>query len=154
MPTLTLLEKYQHAFADLTKLDSPMSIDAAWVYQELLYRMDILQVCQMFATTAPVGNDLQTMFTHYQMVDIYFENLSNERRNGLVVSDTEQARRHTAHQSLCQVVADYRRRFGSFQPKDPEQYKKEIGKVISTFLPVWIQMRNTYVNIITKEIAA
>ena len=154
MSKLTMLEKYQLAFANIAKQIFPASLDAAWTFQELLYRIEVLQVCQMFNASAPIGDDLQAMFNHYQMVDIYLANLVQERQKGLAASETEKAQRATVYQNLCHIIADYRKRFGSFQPKEPEQYKKEISKVIGAFLPVWIQMRNTYINISTKEIAA
>lgn len=151
MAKLTMLEKYQLAFADITKQESPMTHEQSWTFQELLYRMEVLQVCQMFTVVAPVGNDMRAMLTHYQMVDGYFENLKCERRNGLAASEDEQKQRDTAHQSLCRIVTDYRKRFGSFTPGSPDQYKNEIGKAITTFLPAWIQTRNTYIEISTKE---
>jgi len=150
----TLLEKYQLTYADLTKRESPLPLEAVRTFQELLYRTEVLQVCQMFTVTAPVGNDLGAMLKHYQMVDGYFESIKSERRIGPAASEEVQSRRDTAHQNLCRIVADYRKRFGSFKPGDPEQYKNEIGNVISTFLPAWIQMRNTLIHISTKEGAA
>jgi len=151
MAKLTMLEKYQLIFADIVKQEPPMTLEQAWTFQELLYRMEVLQVCQMFITVAPVGNDMRAMLTHYQMVDGYFENLKCERRGGLAASEEEQKQRDTAHQNLCRIVNDYRKRFSSFTPGNPEQYKKEIGKTITTFLPPWIQTRNTYINVTTKE---
>lgn len=151
MAKLTMLEKYQVTFAEIAKQESPMTLEQAWTFQELLYRIEVLQICQMFTVVAPVGNDMRAMLTHYQMVDGYFENLKCERRNGLAASEEEQKQRDTVHQNRCRIVNDYRKRFSSFTPGNPEQYKKEIGKAITTFLPAWIQTRNTYINIITKE---
>ena len=155
MSKLTMLEKYQLAFADIAKQISPAAIDAARTCQELLYRIEVLQVCQMFNATAPIGDDRQAMFKHYQMVDIYLANLVQERHNGLAAaSEAEEARRGTVYQSLGNIVDDYRKCFRSFRPESPDQYKREIGKAIIAFLTVWIQMRNTYINIATKETAA
>lgn len=151
MAKLTMLEKYQNAFVEISQLGSAMALEQAWIYQELLYRMEVLQVCQMFSVIAPIGNDMSEMFTHYQMVDGYFETLKCERHNGLAASEEEQKQRDTAHQNLCRVVSDYRKRFSSFTPGNQEQYKNEIRKTISTFLPAWMQTRNTYINIKTKE---
>lgn len=151
MTKLTLLEKYQATFADMVKNKEKLSLEQAWLFQELLYRIEVLQVCQMFTQTAPVGNDLRAMFTHYQMVDGYFENLKSERRNRLAASEKEQKQRETISQNLCRVMNDYRKRFSSFSPSTPEQYRNEISKVISTMLPVWVQMRNVYTPIKTKE---
>ena len=32
-----------------------------------------------------------------------------------------------------------------FQPAEPDAYQKEIGRVITTLLPAWLQYRNTFV---------
>lgn len=151
MAKLTLLEKYQIAFAEMVKDKGALSLEQAWSFQELLYRIEVLQVCQMFTMTAPVGNDLRAMVTHYQMVDGYFENLRSERRNGLVASEKEQKQRETVSQNLSRITNDYRKRFSSFSPSAPDQYKNEISRVISTMLPAWIQMRNVYAPIKMKE---
>ena len=150
MAKLTMLEKYQHIFAEFAR-QSPIPLELVWVYQELLYRMEVLQVCQMFAASAPVGADMQAMLTHYRMTDGYLESLKSERRYGTAASEEEQKQRDTAHQNLCRVITDSRKRFGSFRPSAPDQYKNEIVKTINTFLPAWIQTRNTYIKIVTKE---
>lgn len=151
MAKLTMLEKYQHSFMDIAQQAGELPLEQAWTYQELIYRMEVLQVCQMFASISPVGDDMRAMLIHYQMVDGYLENLKTERRIGFAASEDEQKQRDTAHQNLCRIVTDYRKRFGSFKPNNPEQYKNEIGKAITTFLPAWIQMRNAYIKINTKE---
>lgn len=151
MANKTMLEKYQIMIADITSQQAPIPLDQVWVYQELLYRMEALQVCQMLAAAAPVGSDKKAMFTHYQMTDGYLENIKNERRCALTATDEEKKQRDTAYQNLCRVVVDYRKRFSSFTPAKPEQYKNEISKTITTFLPAWIQARNAYITINTKE---
>ena len=151
MANLTMLEKYQIAYAELAKQGNSMTLEQAWTMQELLYRMEVLQACQMFTLIAPVGGDMRAMLTHYQMVDGYLESLKTERRNGLASREEEQKQRDTAHQNLCRIVNDYRKRFSSFSPTRPEQYKSEITRAITTFLPAWVQSRNTFIKITTKE---
>lgn len=36
-------------------------------------------------------------------------------------------------------------------PSAPESYSREIGRVIQTLLPAWLQFRNTFVPIKKKE---
>lgn len=151
MAKMTMLERYQRSFIELTQQAAGMPLEQAWTYQELLYRMEVLQVCQMFSAIAPVGDDLRAMHMHYQMVDGYLEALKTERRSAFVASEEEQKQRDTSHQNLCRIVNDYRKRFGSFVPGNPEQYKNEICQAITTFLPAWIQTRNAYIKLNTKE---
>ena len=146
----TMLEKYQKICSDLV-CGGSMAPEAIWMFQEVVYRIEVLQVCQAFANNAPVGNEMKDMFSHYQMTDAYLENLKSERRNGTSTDPEAQKQRDTAHQNLCRVVEDYRKRFGSFSPTKQDHYKSEISKVISTFLPAWISYRNKYINISSKE---
>ena len=147
----TMLEKYQNICADLTEGDCSMVPEEIWIFQEVVYRIEVLQVCQALVNNAPVGNEMKDMFSHYQMTDAYLENLKSERRNGTSSDQEMQKQQDTAHQNLCRVVEDYRKRFGSFSPTKQDHYKSEIGKVINTFLPAWICYRNKYINISSKE---
>ena len=148
----TMLEKYMISFSEISKM-SPLPIERMWEFQELIYRIEVLQVCQMFSKMAPLGNkaNQSSLITHYHMVDGYFECLKNERRIGPTADENLLKQRDTAHQNLGLIITDYRKRFQSYNVKTPEQYGNDIGKVISTFLPAWVQFRNTYINISSKE---
>ena len=52
-------------------------------YQEVLYRIEVLEACKMFSKTAPVTTEMKPLVTHYQMVDAYLQCLSRERRIGM-----------------------------------------------------------------------
>ena len=56
-------------------------------------------------------------------------------------------KRETASMSFEKVVQDGRKRFSSFKPTSQDQYKSTIGNYILTLLPVWMQYRNTYINV-------
>lgn len=145
-----MLEKYQNLYAGLVNRETTLSTEDIWVFQEILYRIEVLQVCRILFLNAPVGREMSEMFSHYQMTDAYIENLKLERRCGIQADQGLQKQRDTAHQNLCRVVDDYRKRFSSFAPAKEDQYKAVIGKVINTFLPAWISYRNTYINITSK----
>ena len=130
------------------------TVGGAWMYQELMYRIDVFQVLQMFSTIAPVGKDMKPMLTHYQMLDGYINNLVYERKFGLPANQDLEKHRAAAHMNLCRVIEDYRKRFSSFTPGEPDQYKKEIEKTIITVLPAWIQYREVFVSVKQKEEAA
>ncbi len=49
--------------------------------------------------------------------------------------------------NLSRVIQDYRKRFSSFAPAAPESYGYEVGRVVNTLLPAWLQFRNTFVPI-------
>ena len=63
------------------------------------------------------------------------------------VIDTFQTICQTAEESLQKVVRENRRQFSSFKANTPEQYKGAICKLVNTFLPIWLQYRETYIHI-------
>ena len=104
------------------------SLEQLMLYQELLYRIEVLYASQAFCQTAPVTTDVAVLSGHYQLVDAYIQCL-------------------TASETLEKVVLDCRKRFSSFTPTDQNQYRKGVSILINTVLPVWLKLRNTYINI-------
>jgi len=151
----TLLEIYYDLSNDfdnsiLANIPGPAEI---WHQQELLYRIGVLDTAKMFGKTAPQSADPKDLCWHYQMMDAFFQSLTCERRYGLGADENLKKQRETAHGNLLQVIQDYKKRLGSFTPgSDAGYYKKTITNVIQTVLPVWIQYRQTYVEI-EKEAA-
>jgi hypothetical protein len=141
----TLLERYWKIRLDFTDshtetMPAPAQL---WNYQELLYRIEVLEVFRQFATAVPLSDDMKVLMPHYQVVNAYIENLRTDRSYPEAPNDNYKKQRETAHASLCSVIEDYRKRYGSYAPQSPEQYSKDIGRTIGTVLPAWIQYRNT-----------
>lgn len=147
---MTMLEKLRkqrdNLLEEFNESTPPPTPDQLWVYQELLYRIEVIEVCQMFHRSAPCTTDLQMLCAHYQMVDAYIHHMSIERQYGQP-DDTQKQNRQTAANNLQRVIADYQMRFASFRPTTPELYGSEISNVIQSVLIVWIQHRNCYVDI-------
>ena len=131
----TWLNDYQARKEQMAPLAAKgeLSLMQSMEYQELLYRIEVLETCQMFCKTAPVTTDLKVLIGHYQLVDAYVQCIGRERRIGLPADE--------------KIVADCRKRFSSFQPSTQDLYKRSISTLISTVLPVWLQMRNAYTKI-------
>ena len=117
------------------------------VMQELYYRICVLETFQSFCKSAPVTMDTKVMGYHFQMVDAYVRFTITERRFGPKTDGEGQRRRQTALYSFECVVYDGRKRFSSFKAETQEQYKKSISQYIHTILPVWMQYRDTYINL-------
>lgn len=67
----TYLDDYNNrklSFGPLLKAGK-MTLGDTMVYQELLYRIQVLETCQMLCKTAPVTTDTRELVGHYQMVD-------------------------------------------------------------------------------------
>lgn len=120
-------------------------------YQELLYRIAVLEACQTFCKTAPISVDTKALCYHYQIVDAYLCSLSSEHKVGAPADKEMKARRQTALDSYLEVLQHCRKFFGSFQPTTPELYKTRIIELINTVLTAWIEYRDSYVDL-KKEV--
>ena len=138
----TYLDEYRNrklSFAPLLQAGK-MTLGDTMVYQELLYRIQVLETCQMLCKTAPVTTDTRELVGHYQLVDAVLFCAGKEHAFG-------KARRKAAGENLAKIVADCRKRFSSFQAKSPEQYRQSVSAMVGTVLVAWVQLRNTYVPI-------
>lgn len=145
----TILEQYRERQSDLRSqiAENSLPLEELLVMQELNYRICVLETFQSFCKSAPVTLDTKVMGYHFQMVDAYVRFILAERRFGPKVDTEGQKRRETALTSFERVVLDGRKRFSSFTASTQEQYKSSISGYINTVLPVWMQYRNTYINL-------
>ena len=121
-------------------------VQAMW-YQELLYRIEVLEVCQMLCRTAPVTTDLKPLADHYHLVDAYIQCLGRERRFGTPADEKQRARRKTASEAMEKVLFNCRKQFSSFHPSNREQYKRSVGTLMNTVPPAWHQLRYASIKI-------
>ncbi len=115
--------------------------------QELNYRICVLETFQALCKSAPMSLDAKELGYHFQMVDAYVRFVLTERRFGPKTDENGQKKRDTALASFEKVVKDGRKRFSSFAPSKPEQYKTSVSQYVNAVLPVWMQYRNTYINL-------
>ena len=78
----TVLENYYGFRQQLLQRMSQQQITAGdlWLYGEILYRIGVLETCQMYLRSAPITNEMSFLVGHYQMLDAYVQNLARERR--------------------------------------------------------------------------
>ena len=143
----TVLENYYGIRRELEQrmAQQPGKVSNLWCYGEVLYRIEVLEICQMYLRSAPVSLEIPVLLGHYQVLDAYVQCLARERRYGPNRGSDTQKEREAAQNNLERVIQDYRKRFSGFHPASPEAYRKEIGRVVTTFLPAWLQYRNTFV---------
>lgn len=143
----TTLEQYNQMKQQLTAkiADGTMTVDQLLGYQELLYRISVLESCMNFVKTAPVTNDMKVMSYHYQVVEVLFTCLVQERQFGIPADDVVRKQRATALENLQTVVNSFRKQFQSFKPAAPEAYRAAVTKMVNTILPAWLQYRFTYI---------
>ena len=116
-------------------------------YQELNYRIDVLNTCKALTVTAPETMDKKKLGYHYQLTDKVLGTLTTEHKFGPAVDEEGKKKREASLSALERVIQDGRRRFQSLNITSNEQYKKLVISFIGSVLNVWIQYRNTYVNI-------
>ena len=105
----------------------------------------------MYLRSAPITSEIPCLQGHYMMLDAYVQSLARERRYGPNRGPDTQKERDAAQVNLERVIQDYRKRFSGFQPAEPTAYQKEIGRVITTLLPAWLQFRNAFVPLKNKK---
>ena len=94
------------------------SLEQLMLYQELLYRIEVLYASQAFCQTAPVTTDVAVLSGHYQLVDAYIQCLTKERRLGQL-----SARRRPRPLTRSFWIA------GSGFPASPQQIRTSIARV-------------------------
>ena len=142
----TLDQYYQTKQQLLAKMaEGQFAGDQLLGYQELLYRISVLESCMTLVKTAPVGTDLMAMSFHYQVVDALFTCLLQERQFGIPADEKLKNQRTTALSALHTVITSFRKQFQSFAPSFPEAYRDAVGKMINTILSAWLQYRFTYI---------
>lgn len=145
----TILDQYREKQNNIRAQIAANSLppEELLIMQELNYRICVLETFQSFCKSAPITTDTRVMGYHFQLVDAYVRFVLNERKFGPKADAEGQKKRETAYNSFDRVVQDGRKRFSSFKAGNQEQYKSTISTYVNTILPVWMQYRNTYINI-------
>ena len=80
----TVLENYYGYRQQLLQRMSqpPISAGDLWLYGEILYRIGVLETCQMYLRSAPITTEMPFLVGHNKMLDAYVQNLARERRYG------------------------------------------------------------------------
>ena len=145
----TVLEKYckQRENMNAEIAQGAFTVEKLLVYQELLYRINVLETCMNFCKTAPVTPDLRALTDHYQLLDAFIQCMLLERRLGPAGDESVKRQRETGFANLENVVASFRKQFASFAPTAPDAYRNAIHNMVGTILPAWVAYRNTYVNL-------
>lgn len=145
----TILDQYRERQNEIRSkaAENSLMLEELLTMQELNYRVCVLETFQTFCKSAPITMDTKAMGYHFQMVNAYVKFVLNERRFGPKTDADGLKKRETALASFERVVQDGKKRFTSFSAGTNEQYKKSISQYVNTILPVWMQYRNTYINL-------
>lgn len=149
----TVLEKYRQYQQVLQQQMEQNGItqEILWKYGELVYRIGVLETCKTYSVSAPSTTKVNSLTRHYEMLDTYIQCIAQERSYGPSRGPDTEKERNAARSNLSRVIGDYRKRFSSFTPSSNAAYGQEIGRVMGVFLPVWLQMRETFVPLEEKK---
>lgn len=143
----TLLEDYISMRTKVDEHIDKLPLEKVIKLQEMNYRISVLKTASQFCKTSPVGTNVNALGFHYQVVDVFINQLVKERKFGPKADENGLKQREMASISLQRVVNDHKERFKKFMPENDMSYKENIRALFAAILPVWIQYRNTYVNI-------
>ena len=103
----TVLENYYALRGELEQRMAQAPINAVdlWYYGEIVYRVGVLETCQMYLRSAPVSMNTPELLGHYQMMDAYVQSLALERRYGPDRGPDTQKEREAAQTT----VSDFQR---------------------------------------------
>lgn len=149
----TILEKYQRERQNLYQQISEGTVTARalWRYNELTYRISVLESFRIFSISAPKTTDKKRLQRHYQMVDAFVQYSAQERSYGPSRGPDTEKERNAAKTNLDRVIQDYRKQFSSFSPSSDEAYGWKITDVMKVVTPAWLQMRETFVPLKEKQ---
>ena len=149
----TLLENYklQKDYAvEYMKKNRPTT-QQVWYFQELAYRITVLEVFQAFLLAAPLSVDSTELVPHYQSFEAYVLCLLNERKFATTDNEEIKKQQATASENLQLIFMSNKKKFSNYAPRTAEQYHGDVESFTNTILPAWIQYRNTLIDISTKE---
>lgn len=134
---MTLTEKKNILQKELQKGFVPAYVRQ---YNELLYRIEVLENLQMLAVTAPVSKDNQALLAHFTFVQETLNRILNER-----LAPNPSAESVTGLENLMKLVTSHLDSFKKFNPEPyPEDtYRKAIMNIYKTVSNAFILYRNT-----------
>ncbi len=143
------LDNYTEKQAELKAQIKANSLppDALVVYQELNYRIDVLESLKAFSQTAPITTEERVMMYHYSLIHRFISNLLTEHVIGPKTNEEGKQHREASKISLERVVQSEAKLFNSYKITKQDQYKIDLCNYIKSVLSVWIPYRDSYVKI-------
>ena len=144
----TMLETYNLKKEELnSKLkDGHLYSNDLLLLEELIYRISVLETFRAICNTAPITSETEVIKKHFRITDSYINFVISERRFKPQTPDI-QKKQETAIPSLNRVVMNYQKQFTSFKAQTEDYYKISIQKCINSILLVWVEYRNTFIDL-------
>lgn len=119
----------------------------AFAYQEIKYRISNLETFHAIGACTPVTTDKNIISLHYEITAILMKNLVDERCTGSRTDEDGKKKRETAKNTLLSVYNLGTNKSRSMVIDSDQAYKKYISEFVDSFIPVWVQYRDTLFKI-------
>lgn len=147
---MKLIEQYQRSCKVLDEqlADGKCSVKKIVEVQELKYRISSLSTLRSFGLSAPIDGTMEEINYHFRIFMKYLGFLLEERRMGKKTDESGQKKRETALDILQDVFETKRAEFEQYDFEEkPTTYAKFVNDVLGAMLPVWVQYRDTYIDV-------
>lgn len=132
-----------------------LDVQQMLMYQELNYRIQILESLAFLLNSAPRTDDNKKMRRHYMMVDAFLQHMMRERKYKKPALPDLQDALEVARESLQQIYDDFKARFASYEATTAKKYKQDVMNFVISVLMAWIVYRDMFLPIdTTSEVAA
>ncbi len=133
------------------KLTSSLSIYEATIFQEIAYRLSVLDVIARIDAAIPETTERSKCGAHYQFMMSYLHLLVEEHCFVKPSSDKAAEARACAKEMLIKILKDNEQRLMSFMPQEPGDYHKMAKNTLQTVTIAWISYRETFVRILNEK---
>lgn len=131
--------------------ENSLPLDELLAMQEINYRINVLETFLSLVKTAPLSSDTKVLVHHYNIFDVCLRYLLKDHKIGSPTDDNGRKRRETAEKAVLDVIIANQKKFTSFIAESQDHYKRCISEYANTVLPVWLQFRDTFVQIKLQE---
>ncbi len=121
------------------------------LFQELSYRVFVLETLQAFMNTVPDIEDGKAVNYHVKAMIAYLQDLPDEHKFALKADEEGKEARETALKALQKACKDACRKLDEYEPEEQEEYIKGIKKILGSVVKVWAQYRETLVAVYQTE---
>lgn len=133
------------------KLTHCLSIYEATLYQEIAYRLSVLDVIARIDAAIPETMEKSKCGAHYQFMMSYLQLLVEEHCFVKPSSDKAAEARACAKEMLIKVLKDNEQCMMRFVPQEPADYRKVARNTLQTVTIAWISYRETFVRVFDEN---
>ncbi len=137
-----LKNEMENRMGDTTGLKSLL------LYQELGYRVLVLDTLKAFTDTVPDIEDGKAVRSHTKALMNYIQTIPDGNKFAPKVDETGKKARATALETLREVCEDACDNLDEYVPESQENYAKELSKILRPITSVWSQYRDTLIAIV------